>query len=71
MEESNKMHKLRTIAGIRTEQNARLQMQAMMLGGPITYVSQEEGERHDGPQAQTREPLNRASDMWKREALGK
>jgi len=36
MEESNKMHKLRTIAGIRTEQNARLQMQAMMLGGPIT-----------------------------------
>jgi HCOMODA/2-hydroxy-3-carboxy-muconic semialdehyde decarboxylase len=56
---------------IRTEINARLQMQALALGGPITYVSQEEGERHDGPDAQEREPLNRAWDMWKREALGK
>ena len=56
---------------IRTEQNAKLQMQALMIGGPVNYISPEEGERHDGPNAQERAPLDRAWDMWKSEALGR
>ena len=52
---------------IYTEVNARLQTIALGLGGPISYVSAEEGAARDsGPG----DP-GRAWDLWKKKALGK
>ena len=50
-----------------TEVNARLQAMAIALGGPITYISPEEGAARD------RNPgdFARAWELWKRNALGK
>ena len=49
-----------------TEVNARLQLQAMTLGGPITYLEAEEGEKA----AQVIDTIHlRAWDIWKRTAL--
>jgi HCOMODA/2-hydroxy-3-carboxy-muconic semialdehyde decarboxylase len=49
-----------------TEVNARLQFQAMMLGGPITFLEPEEGEKA----MQVMEAVHlRAWDIWKRTAL--
>ena len=50
-----------------TEVNARLQAMAIALGGPITYISPEEGAARD------RNPgdFARAWELWKRSALGK
>jgi ribulose-5-phosphate 4-epimerase/fuculose-1-phosphate aldolase len=52
---------------IYTEVNARLQTAAIALGGPITYLSDEEGMSFD------RNPgdPNRGWEYWKRKALGK
>lgn len=48
---------------IYAEQNARLQTVALMLGGPITYVANEEAEKFDVPfQAQVIRPWT----LWKR-----
>jgi HCOMODA/2-hydroxy-3-carboxy-muconic semialdehyde decarboxylase len=51
---------------IYTEMNARLQLSALSLGGPITYISPEEGaavEKMPGDVA-------RGWELWKRKALG-
>jgi HCOMODA/2-hydroxy-3-carboxy-muconic semialdehyde decarboxylase len=49
-----------------TEVNARLQLQAMTLGGPITFLEPEEGEKA----MQVLDTIHlRAWDIWKRTAL--
>jgi HCOMODA/2-hydroxy-3-carboxy-muconic semialdehyde decarboxylase len=52
---------------IYTEVNARLQTTAHMLGGPINYISPEEGDiitnKHTGD-------VGRAWNLWKTKALG-
>jgi ribulose-5-phosphate 4-epimerase/fuculose-1-phosphate aldolase len=52
---------------IYTEVNARLQTIAIGLGGPINYISQEEGAAMDKSPGD----LARAWDLWKSRALGK
>jgi HCOMODA/2-hydroxy-3-carboxy-muconic semialdehyde decarboxylase len=49
-----------------TEVNARLQMQAMALGGEITYLEKEEGEKADVIQQQV---VMRPWDLWKKKAM--
>ena len=61
--------KVATYRAIYTEINARLQMQAMQLGGEITYLDPEEGRLIDSVQAQN--TINRPWTLWKRQALGK
>jgi HCOMODA/2-hydroxy-3-carboxy-muconic semialdehyde decarboxylase len=50
-----------------TELNAKLQAIAIGLGGPITYVSAEEGAAREKRPAD----LARAWDLWKKKALEK
>jgi HCOMODA/2-hydroxy-3-carboxy-muconic semialdehyde decarboxylase len=50
-----------------TEVNARLQAQAMALGGGVTYLSPEEATRAEASIAGT---LGRPWELWKRKALG-
>ena len=51
-----------------TEVNARLQMQAIALGGPINFLAAEEGEKA----TRVLENIHlRAWDIWKRTARGK
>ena len=49
------------------EVNARLQAVAIGLGGPITYISAEEG----AAMSQMPGDPGRAWELWKRKALGK
>jgi ribulose-5-phosphate 4-epimerase/fuculose-1-phosphate aldolase len=49
-----------------TETNARLQSQAMAIGGPITYLDKEEGAKAMEVLEQIQ---GRAWDLWKRDAL--
>jgi ribulose-5-phosphate 4-epimerase/fuculose-1-phosphate aldolase len=51
---------------IYTEVNARLQAIAIGLGGPITYISAEEGTARD----KTPGDVGRAWELWKKKALG-
>ena len=51
---------------IYTEMNARLQMQAMQLEGPIEFLSDEEGRRSTAANAGT---LERPWEVWKANAL--
>ncbi|HET7672292.1 MAG TPA: class II aldolase/adducin family protein [Burkholderiales bacterium] len=53
---------------IYTEMNARLQMQAMQLEGPIEFLSDEEGRRSTAANAGT---LERPWEVWKKKALGR
>ena len=53
---------------IYTEINARLQAQAIALGGPITYLEREEGEKADVIQQQV---VMRPWELWKAKAVGK
>jgi ribulose-5-phosphate 4-epimerase/fuculose-1-phosphate aldolase len=55
---------------IYTEVNARQQLQAIQLGGPITYVSREEGEKMDEGRRvfQPGHGEDRTWGMWKAEA---
>ena len=53
---------------IYTEMNARLQMQAMQLEGPIEFLSDEEGRRST---ASNRGTLERPWELWKKKALGR
>ena len=48
-----------------TEVNARAQAAAMSLGGPINYISAEEGAARDKGV-----PSNREWELWKKKALG-
>jgi ribulose-5-phosphate 4-epimerase/fuculose-1-phosphate aldolase len=52
---------------IYTEMNARLQIQATQLEGPIEFLSDEEGRRSTASNAGT---LERPWEVWKRSALG-
>src|SRR5437868_13972238 len=52
---------------IYTEMNARLQLQAEQLQGPIEFLSDEEGRRAT---ATNRGTLERPWELWKKEALG-
>jgi ribulose-5-phosphate 4-epimerase/fuculose-1-phosphate aldolase len=52
---------------IYTEMNARLQLQATQLEGPIEFLSDEEGRRS---QASNRGTLERPWELWKRAVLG-
>ena len=51
---------------IYTEMNARLQLQATQLGGPIEFLSDEEGRRSS---ASNRGTLERPWELWKKQAL--
>jgi ribulose-5-phosphate 4-epimerase/fuculose-1-phosphate aldolase len=53
---------------IYTEMNARLQLQAAHLEGPIEFLSEEEGKRST---ASNRGTLERPWELWKRQALGR
>ena len=49
------------------DMNARLQAQAMALGGPITYLDAEEARLYYA----TPDPYGRAWELWKRKAMAK
>jgi HCOMODA/2-hydroxy-3-carboxy-muconic semialdehyde decarboxylase len=49
-----------------TEMNAKLQMQAANLEGPLTFLSEEEGRRAT---ASNRPTIERPWELWKKEAL--
>ena len=51
-----------------TEMNARLQLQATQLEGPIEYLTDEEGRRSTASNAGT---LERPWEVWKKRALGR
>jgi len=51
-----------------TEVNARLQMQAMALGGPVVYLDPEEAKRAEASVAGT---FPRPWELWKKKALGR
>jgi ribulose-5-phosphate 4-epimerase/fuculose-1-phosphate aldolase len=53
---------------IYTEMNARLQLQASQLEGPIEFLSEEEGRRS---QAANRGTIERPWELWKKDARGK
>jgi ribulose-5-phosphate 4-epimerase/fuculose-1-phosphate aldolase len=53
---------------IYTEMNARLQIQASQLEGPIEFLSEEEGRRST---AANRGTLERPWELWKAKALGR
>ena len=52
---------------IYTEVNARMQAIAIGLGGPINYISAEEGAARD----KTRGDSTRAWELWKKRGLEK
>ena len=51
-----------------TEVNARLQAQAMALGGPVAYLDPEEAKRAEASIAGT---IPRPWELWKKKALGR
>jgi len=53
---------------IYTETNARLQAQAIALGGPVTYLDPEEGAKADVIQQQV---VTRPWELWKAKAMGR
>jgi len=53
---------------IYTEMNARLQLQATQLEGPIEFLTDEEGRRST---AANRGTLERPWELWKKKALGR
>ncbi|TAK82364.1 MAG: class II aldolase/adducin family protein [Betaproteobacteria bacterium] len=53
---------------IYTEMNARLQLQATLLEGPIEFLSEEEGKRST---VSNRGTLERPWELWKTKALGR
>jgi HCOMODA/2-hydroxy-3-carboxy-muconic semialdehyde decarboxylase len=50
-----------------TEMNARLQAQAMALGGNVTYLTPEEAQK---AQASVEGTVSRPWELWKKKALG-
>jgi len=53
---------------IYTEMNARLQLQAMQLEGPVEFLSEAEGR---GSTAANRGTIERPWELWKKRALGR
>jgi HCOMODA/2-hydroxy-3-carboxy-muconic semialdehyde decarboxylase len=59
---------LAVFRAVYTEVNARLQLQAVNLGGPVTYLDPEEGANADSINAQV---VARPWELWKRRVTGK
>jgi HCOMODA/2-hydroxy-3-carboxy-muconic semialdehyde decarboxylase len=59
---------LTVFRAIYTEVNARLQTQAIEIGGPITFLTPEESEKADKVIDQVH---LRAWDLWKREEMAR
>ena len=57
-----------TYRAIYTDINARLQAQAIALGGTVTYLEEEEGRKAD---AITQQIVTRPWELWKAKALGR
>jgi hypothetical protein len=51
-----------------TELNARLQAQAISLGGTVTYLDDEEARRAEATMGST---VQRPWELWRRKAMGK
>jgi HCOMODA/2-hydroxy-3-carboxy-muconic semialdehyde decarboxylase len=56
------------VRSVYLEMNARLQAQAMALGGPVTYLDAEEARKADASIVGT---YGRPWALWKKKALGK
>jgi HCOMODA/2-hydroxy-3-carboxy-muconic semialdehyde decarboxylase len=56
-----------TFRAVYTEVNARLQIQAAVLGGPVTFLDPEEGAKTDEIHQAV---VGRPWELWKRKALG-
>jgi ribulose-5-phosphate 4-epimerase/fuculose-1-phosphate aldolase len=56
------------VRSVYLEMNARLQAQAMALGGPVTYLDEEEARKADASIMGT---YGRPWALWKKKALGK
>ena len=57
-----------------TEINARLQLQAIGLGGPITFLEKEEGDLIDSVNNDPKDPSSgvlRPWELWKKKVMGK
>jgi ribulose-5-phosphate 4-epimerase/fuculose-1-phosphate aldolase len=57
-----------------TEINARLQMQAIGLGGPITYLEKEEGDKIDSVNTDPKNPsggIMRPWELWKKKVMAR
>jgi HCOMODA/2-hydroxy-3-carboxy-muconic semialdehyde decarboxylase len=54
---------------IQTELNARLQLQAVMLGGPLIYLSPEEAVKVNARSPDATQ-IDRTGDLWKQRTLG-
>ena len=59
---------LAVFRAVYTEVNARLQLQAIALGGPVTYLDPEEGAEADKINEQV---VARPWELWKRRVTGK
>lgn len=55
---------------IQTELNARLQLQAVMLGGPLIYLAPEEALKVNARSGPDATQIRRTWELWKRKALG-
>jgi len=53
-----------------TELNARLQLQAIALGGPLTYLAPEEADKINAQSGPEAPGVVRSWELWKRKALG-
>jgi ribulose-5-phosphate 4-epimerase/fuculose-1-phosphate aldolase len=56
-----------------TEINARMQMQAIALGGPITFLEKEEGDKIDSVNNDPNNPsggIMRPWELWKKKVMG-
>ncbi len=56
---------------IYTEVNARLQLQALTLAGPLTYLAPEEAEKINARAGPDGPGVVRTWELWKRKALGR
>jgi ribulose-5-phosphate 4-epimerase/fuculose-1-phosphate aldolase len=54
-----------------TELNARLQLQAISLGGPLTYLAPEEAAKINARAGPDGPGIVRTWELWKRKALGR
>ena len=56
---------------IYTELNARLQLQALTLGGPLTYLAPEEADKINARAGPDGPGIVRSWELWKRKALAR
>ena len=56
---------------IYTELNARLQLQALTLGGPLTYLAPEEADKINARAGPDGPGIVRSWELWKRKALSR